>query len=392
MKKYSPVFIFILSIFLLCGCYDNKEIDETAYIIALGIDKSEKNGYDYTFQFSAPLATMSGEGSKGGDENEKNENSTVRNLVISAPDFYTAKNMTNNFLSKTVDMSHLKLIVFSAGVDSDGFLNHSQFMLREREVRPHTAVALSKTSAQSYLKSVNPQLEANTAKYYELMALRSNNVYSPTKRLSDFVDEISSALGVSVLPIAQSYASDSLGQRGSALVGIENSNIQSNNAELRGMAIFKEGKVQSLMSGKDAMIFNILTRSIKSCTITLKNPYLDNGFLTFRLNVPHAARYAFETKQKPCKILASQSLEINFFGASLPKGFLDNAELYDYAKRVLTDEVSAYFYRLSRTHRADIMKLGDHAKQSFLTEKEWKQYDWEKAFKSAEFKIEISFT
>ncbi len=394
MKILSLVLAFIIPL-SLCGCYDSKEIDETAYIIALGIDKAADSGFSYTFQFSAPLATMSSEGSTGGAESESKENPTVRNIVISAPDFYTAKNLTNNFLSKTVDMSHLKLIVFSASVDQDGFLEHSQFMLHEREVRPHTAVALATTTAEEYLKSINPELEANTAKYYELMSLRSNNVYSPTKRLSDFVDEISSEGGISCLPIASLGSSSSPlpnQSKSSQWVSLGDTKVKSQKAEMRGMAIFKNGQPTAAVDGDLAMIYNILRRDIKSCVITLKNPHLDDSFVSFRLNIPHACEYSLDRAKKPCRIKISQGFDIEFFGGNLPSGFSSYDELFSFADHAITQKVTAYFYQLSRSHHADIMKISDCFKKSFWSAENFLSSDWEDIFASAEFDVNIYFT
>lgn len=395
MKRLSIIFVVVATIFSLCGCYDSKEIDETAYIIALGIDKNENPGYNYTFQFSAPLATMSSEGSKGGASSEHGENPTVRNIVITAPDFYTAKNMTNNFLSKTVDMSHLKLIVFSASVGQEGFLNHSQFMLREREVRPHTAVALAETTSEEYLKAVNPELEANTAKHYELMSLRSNNVYSPIKRLSDFVDELNSENGSSVLPVAcaSGKLKDNIkSDNGQHWVGLKDTEIKSQRAEMRGMGIVRNGQPVGILDGDFAMLYNILKKDIKSCTVTLKNPHYDNLFLTFRLNILHPAEYSVDITKKPCRILVSQGFDIQFFGGGLPEGFSSFEELYDYADRVITKKISSYFYEISRNQRADIMKIGDRFKSKFLTNENWKSFNWENTFQAAEFGVNVYFS
>lgn len=393
MKILSLVLTLILTL-SLCGCYDSKEIDETAYIIALGIDKTANSAYNYTFQFSAPLATMSSEGSKGGAEGDLKENPTVRNIVISAPDFYTAKNLTNNFLSKTVDMSHLKLMVFSASVDQDGFLEHSQFMLREREVRPHTAIALAKTTAEEYLKSINPELEANTAKYYELMSLRSNNVYSPTKRLSDFVDEISAEGGISCLPVATSGDSSySLNNQNktSNWVSLDDTKVKSQKAEMRGMAIFKNGQPTAALDGDLAMVYNILRRDIKSCVITLKNPHLDDSFISFRLNIPHACEYSLDNTKKPCRIKINQGFDIEFLGGHLPSGFSSYDELFSFADSSITQKVTAYFYQLSRNYHADIMKIGDSFKKSFWATENFLASNWEDIFASAEFDIDIYF-
>lgn len=200
MKRCRVIAVILAASLMLVSCYDNREIDETAYIIAVGIDPQTDNDYKYTFQFSAPLATV--EGGESGGGGEADENQTVNNVIIKAADFYIAKNMLNNFLSKNIDMSSLKLIVFSRKLSTNDFLKHSQLFLREREVRPHTCLAVAEEDAEGFLKSVNPELEANTAKYYELMALRSNNVYAPVKRLGDFISETENISHCSVLPIA----------------------------------------------------------------------------------------------------------------------------------------------------------------------------------------------
>ena len=371
--------------FFLCGCYDSKEIDQTAYMIALGIDKNTENGYTYTLQFAAP---------KGESTEQEGENSTAYNIVIDAPDFYTAKNMANNYLSKTVDMSHLKMLVFSAKVDSAGFLRHSQFLLREREVRPHISVAVSDNSAEEYIKNVKPHLEASTAKYYELMALRSNNIYAPSKRLSEFVDEINSSGGVSVLPIACTNPDDfsSISNQESGLLAdTTHSKIKENTSELSCMAIFKNGKITGLMDKDDTMIFNILKRKIRTTSITFKNPFYNSELMTFRITVPHAAEYTIDNKKKPCHITVSQGFDVEFLGNTLPKGFSSYDEIYSYLDRALTQKIKDYFYDLSRHKNADIMKIEKRYKEKFLTEANPEAKKWQDLFNSATFDINIYF-
>ncbi len=395
MKRSKAIGVLIIAATFLCGCYDSREVDETAYIIALGIDDNEENGYTYTIQFSAPLESVSGEGGASGSatEGEENENSTVRNVVIKAKDFYTAKNMTNNFMGKNVDMSHLKLIVFSNKIDKDGILKHSQFLLREREIRPHTAVAVSEGSAEKYIKSVKPELEANTAKYYELMSKKSNNVYSPTKRLSHFVDELLSETGVSFLPIARISSQKQLTQQSdkeSMLVDTQSAMIESKRAELRGMAIFRNGKIVAEDEGDFAMIYNILSRSIKECTVSLKNPYEPDEIVSFKIVVPGKAFYSVDKEASPCRINVSQTLDVELLGGTLPDGFSTPEELFEYTDNVITQRFTEYFYDLSRGKRADIMKIGDCVKAQMVTDAEWNASKWEKQFESASFRIDVN--
>ncbi|MBR5613833.1 MAG: hypothetical protein IKW64_00835 [Clostridia bacterium] len=406
MRKFkilSALLVTILSAYILCGCFDEREIDETAYIIALGIDKGEGNDYIYTFQFSAPLAVAGGGGGESessGQESssEKAEikdsgNPTVNNIVITAPDFYVAKNMTNNFLSKNINMSHLKLIVFSHNLDSDGLSGHSQFLLREREIRPHTAVAAAKQSAQEYILSVNPELEANTAKYYELMSLRSNNVYAPTKKLSDFVDEISKAGGSSALPLASiADKEDNRGKNASPdgfWIGSESAKLSSSRSDFRGMALFKSGILCGTMNGDSAMLYNILNRDIQSCIITLRSPYRDSDHFSFRLLVDAPASYHVNCAGNPCLINVKQNLGLEFLGSRIPEGFSSIDELYAFADSVLETRITEFFFDISRVKKSDIMKIGDSFKQRFLTQHDWENMNWSQLYETADFDVDI---
>lgn len=393
--KFKALTILLLLIVFLTGCYDHREIDETAYIVALGIDNGENNNFTYTFQFSAPLSMMSGsskesESSSSSNQSES-ENSSVTALTIDAPDFYIAKNLTNNFLSKNVDMSHLKFIVFSSGISANDLDTHSQLLLREREIRPHTAIAVSVGSASEYLKNVNPELESNTSKYYELMSLRSNNIYAPPKRLHDFVDEYSSKNCDTVLPVAVSgkelkdFPKDNSPY---SWLCSHNSSINSDHSVLCGMAIFKNGKLTSAMSGDSALVFNLLEQNIENCTITLRDKYNTKKTISFRLTIPEKASYSINRDTR--EITVSQSLEMDFLGGALPKGYHSFDELFSYGKSVLSDRISSYFQDISHNRSADIMNLKDHLRKDFLTWNDWNNFDWYSFYKNSKFIVDIS--
>lgn len=399
MKNKVLLFVAILSVLCLTGCYDSKEIDETAYIVALGIDKGENENFSYTFQFSAPLAIMTQSGSDEksggsgeGGESSQAENSTVSNLVIDAPDFYIAKNMTNNFLSKNVDMSHLKLIVFSAEIEPEQLEQHSQLLLHEREIRPHTAIAVSTNKASDFLEKVNPELESNTSKYYELMSLRSNNVYAPTKRLHDFVDELVLESEDTVLPIAtngEELKNIPTDAESSPWVSSHNSMIDSKNSVLCGMAIFSDGKLSATMDGDSAMIYNILCRNIEDCTITLKDKYNSDSTVTFRITVPDPASFCISIPDK--KIAVRQTMSISFLGVALPQGYSSFDELYSYANDVFKDRISQFLNTLSKKHGDDILGLRNHLRTQFSIWDEWKAFGWDDFYKHADFDISINF-
>ncbi len=379
IKIFLPLFTILM---LLSGCYDSHEIDETAYIIALGVDKGENDTYNYTYQLANPLEMSSGEEETEG----KNPDSSVQNFVVSSPDFYIAKNQLNNLLSKNLDMSHLKLIVFSKELENSEFLQHSQFLMHERQVRPHTNVAVSTDTAENFINSVKPTLEANTAKYYELMGLRSDNLYAPSVTISTFLDELSTQNGASALPLAHSTAKteNTANNNSDFWISTKSAQTDSKNASMQGMAVFKEGKICGYMDTDCALLFNILTGKINTCTVTLKNPADKTSNLIFRLNVPKSAGYKIEDINNNYKITVTQCLDIKFIGNYLPKGFKTETELYNFAKQTISQKFTEFVYDLSRTKKADILNIGLHIGGQLGDPKQWQNI-----FETAEFVINV---
>lgn len=412
MKRAEAVLLAtVLTALLLTGCYDDKEIDETGYIIAVGIDKAADGDYKYTFQFSAPLATTEGGGGgkapedDGEDEGDEDEdiiadagNSGVNNVIVKAPDFYVAKNMLNNFLSKNVNMSHLKLIVFSPDMDRAGFLRHSQLLRREREVRPHTSLAVAQKSAEEFIRCVNPELEANTAKYYELMSLQSNNIYAPEKKLRDFADESDTMGGDSVLPVACIAKYDRSADfapsedTGEAWVkATDGARISDSKSELRGMAVFKNRELCGVMDGDSALVYNILTRSIKNCTVSIRSRYDRNEIMTFSIGIPHRTSYKINTYGARCIINVDTVLDIEFVGENLPGGYGSYSELYGYAQQVIRDKILDFMDSVSGELKADILNIGKTYRMRFLTWQSWEEANWERLYRNADFDIKLKF-
>ena len=249
MKKLSIALLFTLFVpMIFSGCYDSKEIDETAYVIALGIN----NGL-YTFQLASPLKML-----EGGDNSEemnveppknkdiyviKGENSTVVNVSVKSQNIYEALAILNNRLSKKVDLSHLKMVVFSKYVAQNGIEEYINFLSNQREIRPNTNLAVAE-NPQIFLASLKPELEMSTAQYYELTNKTYNNNYSVTKTIREFLNEIPS--GTTVLPIGT-------------------------DTEFRGMVFLKNYRTIKDGAPEECTIYNILTGSTEPYYINIDN-------------------------------------------------------------------------------------------------------------------------
>ena len=51
--------IYVISL-TLSSCYDSTEVDDLVYVIAIGIDSTENEEFEFTFQSAVPLNISSG--------------------------------------------------------------------------------------------------------------------------------------------------------------------------------------------------------------------------------------------------------------------------------------------------------------------------------------------
>jgi len=400
-KKTLSVFL-ILSCLALCSCYDAGDIEETAYLISLGIDKTDE-GYSYTFQLASPFKT--GGESENIEEKEKEENETeikdsknptVKNIVIAAPDFYTAKNMLLNYLSKNLNMSHLKMIVCSDKVAENSFYEHSELFSREREIRPGTFLSISDGKAEAFLKAVNPTLEGNTAKYYELVNSEENMLYAPVKRLGEFSNDSHTLDKSAVLPIARLSKIKKSNQLSTHTPIAEEtvksglSRISDSAAEMWGMCILKESKLTGILDGNEALIYNILSGHTKNFTISVQSPFDNKKLLSFNCRTEKTPKFSVQDFEKNIlKISLELNLSAEYMGTNLPSSFKNAADLNNTVRKALEKDIKNFLNKTSKVYNADILKIGNTCKKNFLTHTDFNMLKWSEKYKNSEFYINI---
>lgn len=390
MKKRLSVFLLCLCLMFLSACYDASDIEETAYLIALGIDKGE-SGFIYTFQLASPAPDKEG---KGG---EKGENSTAKNVVIGAEDFYTARNMFSNYLSKRLNMSHLKMIVCSKEIAESAFYEHSQLFSREREIRPGTYLAVSSGSAEEFLKAVNPDLEGNTAKYYELINLDKSMLYAPAKRLGEFLSDMETSGGSGVLPVARvskTEKSENIDgdefEKGE-MVKSTLSRVSNSKTELFGMGIFKKGKLIGMLDGNDALMYNILTGFSEDFVFSVMSPYEEQKTLSFKISIENKPKIKVSEEEDKIRVDVIIEGDIQYMGIIPPENFKGEKNFNKIASKALERELKSFLEKTASNYGADILKAGDKLKKYYLTQKDFEKINFENKYPETEFYVNVLY-
>ncbi len=342
-KRQTVALLALLLCLTLSGCYDSREVEETAYLIGLGIDKGE-SAMQYTFQISNPLEmgkTSQKESEEPPPEAGEDANKGVNNMTIEAENFYLALSELRSYLGKEPDVSHLKVIAFSKELARDGLLPHAETLFAHREIRPDTNLCLAE-SASDFLTKVKPTLEQSTARYYELLFWRRYSPYAPVSELEDFVTACLDTGKDPVLPLA-------------------------NGEQISGMGIFQDGVLVAEADGKKAMLYKLLSGKGSDITVAA-------GDSVFSVSSRGTPNISVSPNQSPPRITVSPRLRATLLEGSAEDRSRLAAQL---------DEDMTALLRESAALSADILGCGSALRASCQTEEDWRQRNWANEFKKA---------
>ena len=408
-----------IAIMLTCGCAKIDEPNETAYISAVGIDKTNDDRvYSFTIQFANPVRISGGGDSSGGER-------TTETITLESPSLFAAINAANQVVSKKFDLSHAKLIVFSEEIAQNGINDLIQVMSRNSSIRPNIYLAVSLCGAGEYIRSIDPMMELNPVNHYQLIFDNFNSLYSPNSLAHSFYFSENSIYADGTLPLVgilpdekNNTESESSGSEGDK----ENGNNEyygrtvltekrtgsfsymipdyfpgdfptktHSKTESIGMALFSQHRMTGKMGGVDCEIYNILTGQSMSAYIPYKVKNSEKA-VTVRVNRDRMPKINIDVSGDAPKIKIKVELdgEITSVPYNYPEGenmdIMTN-DITEATKRSIED----FLYKTSRLYQNDICEFGGYAKRKFLTNDKFAEYDWKNKYKNAEFDVRISF-
>lgn len=405
MNKQLVLFlIIIITSFSLTACFDSDEIDEKAYVVALGLDKGKNNVLKMTLQLAIPSKIASGEGGSGGE----GDSTTV--TTVETPTLYAGLNMVNTYVSKEIDFSHCKVVVFSKELAQEGIHQYIHAMIRGHEFRGNMFVAVSRTSAEDYIRNVTPTLEMNPAKHYEM----NFNSYRYTgftgdTRLIEFylLSECSCRQAYATLVSVNQYENTnefdlndfSNKDKGRAFP-LEGDFYAGNlpktydvKSEVMGIAAFDGGTMVGEFDGSEALYQQMLYGTYHHSYISIPDPKAhDDAFVILNVFQARMPEHHVEMINKKPKINAKVQLEADIL--SIQSGFnyenLDNINILENAAEAFLKKGMLQFLNKTRPMHADLCGFGRDLKEQYFLWDSWSKVHWLKIYEDATFHVDVN--
>ena len=152
-KLLRNLFVFLLIVIFIVAfssSYASLSIDNLAYVLAIGIDTSDENNLEVTFEFSTTTAAS--------ESGTTEKTSPVINSV-KASSLSNAINLMNSYMGKQINMSHCKVIIFSEELAYQGISDEIYTLINDTQIRPSANIMISKYSAKYYINQTKPELK-----------------------------------------------------------------------------------------------------------------------------------------------------------------------------------------------------------------------------------------
>lgn len=402
-KKCGLLLVALLFAGCFSGCYDSREVDDMAYAMAIGIDKGKTQELKLTFQFASPKAG-SGSGSEegGGGDN-------LAYTTIEAPTIFSGLNMVNNYISKQVNMSHAKLIVFSKELAQEGIYKYVNSLFRGREFRGNMFVAVSRTSAEEFVKAAEPKLQSNGARLYEGMF----NTYQYTgfssntqlvdlyrKQQATTSQAIATLVGVGRYNDSEEFTEENstFQEKGDPkpLEGDYKAGdlpkTYETKAEIMGLAVFDGTKMVGELDGEEAAMYLIVTGKYNYSYISMPDPKNESDYVVLNVKQSRKPVNKVDISGENPKIKSEIRLEADIVAIQSGYNYENpdlTPELETAAENYIKETMMKFLQKTSKEYKSDICGFGQHVKGKFWTWKQWEEYNWLRRYRDSEFDVEV---
>lgn len=401
MKKFFVFFMAILLIILFILSRhntNNQSIENLAYVIAIGIDSGKNNLLKLTLQ----IATSSSENSNSGGDSSQSSNSTITSVECSS--INSGINLINSYISKKINLSHCKIVVFSEDFATKGIGNEVSTLVNNVQIRPDCSIAICKSSAENFLDMNKPVLVNLTARYYEVVVTSGDYTgFSTNVTLSDFYKSLQDSYTEPFAILAGINLPDSISipaynnyvDIDTSYTPDEVSITNENNMQICGLSVFKDDVFIGEMTSMDSICHLIISNKLQNAIISIPDPYDISGIIN--LSITQLEKPDISVKLVNGSPYICCNLKINANILSLPSDsdyatYEKLQTITDYANSYFESHITNYLYKTAKDFKCDVVGFGKYILPEFSTVQEWNNFNWQNKYMNSFFKTNIDIT
>ncbi|MGE5558701.1 MAG: Ger(x)C family spore germination protein [Bacillota bacterium] len=412
-QKVRLISALVLAVLGLTGCWGQREIDEAAYMVAMGLDRGRRNNIVVT----VAVGDVAGQ---GGTQSQTQGAQRWRSRIFStvAPDVFAALSAINSNLERQINPTHLKMVVFSENLARHGIDKYLDALVRWRQFRRTVYLAVSPGPARDVIRAVQPPTADNPGKFLEMVILTQKFVgYTITGQFLDFYNAYKTKgeapIAFLIAPkqtgaganqnredsgqtvggpdVAATTGSDLFTKYGDPGKTTAGNTPEYGEAPLQAMgtAVFKKGKMIGKLNGNETMALSMMRGEFQRAFIIIPDPQsLDKKI---QIDVSQIKKPAVKMESVGGGLIFKVKLYILSDMAGV-----QSQRSYELPKRIVEKAIGKWIAAQCRSvidkaqkNGADIFGFGDRARWLVPDWQAWRAYDYERKFRSAEIQLAI---
>jgi spore germination protein KC len=376
---------------LLSGCWDQTEVEEQSYIIAMGLDKGEDNKVKITFVNANPEVGIAQGG--GSDEPPTEIVSFVAN------DFVSARDTANSIIAKQLTFHHtLVLVVSEEYAKTENFLQNIYSTLRETQLRREMNILVSKESASDFLRKNKPLMESRQHKYYQFMVNRAMETglapHSDIHRFMQITEGDADLFLAMYITAIQSNKDNKVANEDEYYAG-QLSKEGGNPTEAIGSAVFKEGKMIGKLTGEETRMALLFDKSsqVETMLATYPDPLHEKHRVAARIIKKKETEIELKknTPTPTIKVTVPLSLELLAI-PSLEEYVMDKDKqllLEKSIEKQMEEKAKELIKKTQEQFKGQPFYWSLSVRSAFLTNKDYKQFNFAEKYPNMDVVVDF---
>ncbi|WP_083756666.1 Ger(x)C family spore germination protein [Candidatus Desulforudis audaxviator] len=389
--------VLILAVLCLPGCWDYRELDETTWVTAVGVDRGRENTLTVTLQIAVAANIAGGGDGRGG----AGAGETVLVTSMEAPSLLSALEFAHAWIDRHVDLSHTKVIIVGRELAETDFAATVAPLVRFPQFRPTIRVLVANGRAEAVLREAAPVLEASPGKFWELQVGGWDvTEFIPRADFHQIYIDMSSpgAAGlvglVAVRRREEGPADPSHKAKGSHMAGTI-PRRGGPGIEMMGAAVIHGGRMVGVLNGDETGIGKMVRGTFREMIKTVRDPLHPGRFIVVRVfpREPPAVQVRIGDDGTP-RVSVRVPLEGDILAIQSGEHYERperTRQVEQAVKESLMTDARATLDKAQNEFGADFFALGYHAKRLFPTWQAWEAFAWDEKFPDAEISIDFDF-
>ena len=392
-KTLNKIICLLFLLFSLGGCWDQKEIDKRAYVIALGMDKGEKDSIILTYLIANPEYGVQ---QQGGSTNEPPHEI----ISIESADFVSSANKANAVVAKEISYDLLRNFIISEKLAKEkDFIRWMYDATKEREIRRDSYFIISKEDASTYIEQNQPKLETRAQKYFDLIITRGIETASIPKadihrylRITEADSDL--FLGIYSTTEHESKSRDST-EGDEILAGQLQTEGLTNKTQFIGSAIFKEGIMIDTLTAEETRIAILLSVATKAPEIvtTFSDPFNKRYKVTAKISQLKKIKIQMDLKKGASTINVTLPLHIDILSDHSMVKYASDINKRNELKKHLIErfeqKMRSFIKKTQEEYKGEPFGWSLVARKKFATLPEYEKFNWMKSYPDMDVKLSV---